>query len=60
MKGFDFGWFFGVLNTWTNISFINFRCGSLSKAASNDKNGLEYFRQFPVNLSSSVVCISLT
>ena len=60
MKGLLFGWFFGVLKTWTSISLISFRCGAVSKPPSNESSGLEYFRQFPVSLSSSVVWMLLT
>jgi hypothetical protein len=52
MNGLDLGWFFGVPNTWRNISLAKRKCGVESNAASNDNNGLEYFKQFPVSLSS--------
>lgn len=60
INGLLFGWFFGVLNTYTNISFTSFKCAVLSNPPSKESNGLEYFRQLPVSLSSSVVWMLLT
>ena len=57
MKGFDFGWFLGVLKAWISISFARAKWGRLSNELSKDRRGLEYLRQLPVSFSSSVVVI---
>ena len=60
MNGFDLGWFLGVPNACTNISFRRARWGSSSNVLSKDRIGLLYLRQFPVSLSSPVVCTFYT
>lgn len=60
MKGFDLGWFLGVLKIDYNISFINFMWGADSKDASNESRGLLNFKQLPDSFSSSKVCMFTT
>lgn len=43
-------------NTCTKSSLRSRRCGCPWNDGSNDSNGREPFRQFPVNRSSSIVC----
>lgn len=43
-------------NTCTKSSLRSRRCGCPWKDGSNDSNGREPFKQFPVNRSSSIVC----
>lgn len=57
MKGFDLGWFFGVVNIWHSSSFIKRRLTYLSNPLSKESRGRLNFRQLPLSLSSSVVQI---
>jgi len=60
MKGLLLGWFFGVLNICKRSSLSNRKCVDWSKPWSKERRGRLYFRQFPVNLSSSLVWILVT
>ena len=60
IKGFDLGWFLGVLNTCPSISFISLKWGCDSKPLSKDRRGRLNLRQFPAIFSSSKVCMLTT